>query len=86
MLYLSMRVKRLRGIYNWCPVLLPAFQMAFIMLTATSVALVIMNLWADDLLFPKAVAIAGAAICLLAGRAFMSYWYYKYPISAEMRK
>lgn len=86
MLYLSMRLQSLRSIYLRYPVLMPALQMGFIMTAVTNISLMIMNLWADNLVISKTVAITGAIFVILLGRVFISYWYYKYPVSLKMRR
>lgn len=85
-LYLSMRVNSLRWIYKRIPVLLPCLQMGFIALFSLQVGLELANLWADNEVYSKGVAAVLALIAFVAGRAFLSYWYYKYPISYKVHK
>ncbi|WLR43405.1 hypothetical protein LC087_04290 [Bacillus carboniphilus] len=85
-LYLSMRVSLFRKIYLKMPVLWPLSQMVFIMLVGLSFGLFFMNLWAENAIISKTIAISLTVISILLVRVFMSYWYKKYPISVKMFK
>lgn len=83
-LFLSMKYSSLKWIYKKFPVLLPFFQMCFISLFAMQVGLEFANLWADKLVYGKGIAIGLSVLSILIGRVFLSYWYYKYPISHKL--
>ncbi|MCA1054204.1 hypothetical protein LCM10_04330 [Rossellomorea aquimaris] len=83
-LFLSMKYHSLNWIYRKFPVLLPFFQMCFVSLIAMDLSLTFANLWADRMVIGKAVAIGLSLLTILLGRSFLSYWYYKYPISFKM--
>jgi hypothetical protein len=85
-LYLSMRVNSLKWIYRKFPVLLPFLQMCFISFFALQLGVEFANLWADDMMYPKGVAAFLVIIAFVLGRMFLSYWYYKYPISYKIHK
>jgi hypothetical protein len=85
-LYASMTIPGVRYIYEKVPILIPFFQMCFLMFAATGLGLFFLNGWADRLMFPKAVALFLTVATYLIVRLFMSYWYYKYPISFKVRK
>ncbi|MCQ6281303.1 hypothetical protein [Bacillus sp. EB600] len=85
-LFLSMKVNSLKWIYKKFPVLLPFLQMCFLSLFALQVGLEFANLWADNNFYPKSAAIVLAILSFAIGRLFMSYWYYKYPISYKIHK
>lgn len=86
MLFLSFKYSRLRWLYNKFPVLIPFFQMCFIMLVGIEIALFFANLWADSQLINKGLAITLSMISILLVRVYLSYWYYKYPISYKVHK
>jgi hypothetical protein len=83
-LFLSMKYHSLNWIYRKFPVLLPFFQMCFVSFIVMDLSLTFANLWADRLVIGKAVAIGLSVLTILLGRAFLSYWYFKYPISYKM--
>ncbi|MEI5905546.1 hypothetical protein WAK64_00515 [Bacillus spongiae] len=83
-LFLSMKYYSLNWIYRKFPVLLPFFQMCFVALIVIDLSLMFANLWADGMVIGKAVAIGLSVLTILLGRAFLSYWYFKYPISNKM--
>mgnify|MGYP003442520256 FL=1 len=85
-LFLSFNYSRLRWLYNKFPVLIPFFQMCFIMLVGIEIALFFANLWADSQLISKGLAITLSMISILLVRVYLSYWYYKYPISYKVHK
>lgn len=85
-LYLSMRIQSFRRIYQKIPVLWPLSQILFIGTTGLSFGLFFMNLWAENEVISKTVAIILTIISFLLARVFMSYWYRKYPISVKMFK
>lgn len=85
-LYLSMRIKAFRKIYDKIPVLWPLSQMLFITLAGLAFGLLFMNLWAENALIPKVIAVILAIISFLLVRTFMSYWFSKYPVSVKMYK
>ncbi|WP_102261186.1 hypothetical protein [Mesobacillus jeotgali] len=83
-LFLSMKYHSLSWIYRKFPVLLPFFQMCFVSFIVMDLSLTFANLWADRMIIGKTVAIGLSVLTILIGRAFLSYWYYKYPISYKM--
>ncbi|WP_079504955.1 hypothetical protein [Mesobacillus jeotgali] len=83
-LFLSMRYPSLNWLYRKFPVLLPFFQMCFVSFIVMDLSLAFANLWADRMIIGKTVAIGLSVLSILIGRAFLSYWYYKYPISYKM--
>ncbi len=85
-LYLSMRFESMNWLYRKFPVSLPLVQMCFISLLALEVSITCANLWADKMLYGKGIAIFLSVVFFLAGRAFLSYWYYKYPVSYQALK
>jgi hypothetical protein len=85
-LYASMAIPGFRYIYEKIPVLIPFFQMCFLMFTATGLGLFFLNGWADRLMFPKTVALFLTIATYALIRLYMSFWYYKYPISFKVRK
>lgn len=85
LIYFSLRVKVFRKIYHWFPFLLPVLQIAFIMTVSTDIGLMFMNLWADHGVISKGLAITGTILSVIAGRAYMSYWYYKYPVKFHIQ-
>ncbi|MEI5905867.1 hypothetical protein WAK64_02145 [Bacillus spongiae] len=86
-LFISMKSRELKlEIYGKIPVLLPFFQMCFVSLIVMELSLTFANLWADRMVIGKAVAIGLSVLTILLGRAFLSYWYYKYPISYKMMR
>jgi hypothetical protein len=85
-LFLSMKVDTLKWIYKKFPVLLPTVQMGFLMLFALQVGLEFSNLWADNNVYPREIALVLALLSFVVGRIFLSYWYYKYPISYKIHK
>ena len=86
MLFLSFKYSRLKWLYIKFPVLIPFFQMCLIMLAGIEMALLFANLWADNQTFHKGIAITLSIISIAAARAYLSYWYYKYPISYKVHK
>lgn len=85
-LYISVRIRLFRKIYEKIPVLWPLSQMLFIVTMGLSIGLFFMNLWAENEVISKSAAIALAIISFLVARVFMSYWYGKRPISVKMFK
>ncbi|MCM3584358.1 hypothetical protein M3182_01210 [Mesobacillus maritimus] len=85
-LWLSLRVPSFRKIYTRYPFLWPFSQMLFISLVGLAFGLFFMNLWAEDEILSKPFAILLAFISFFLVRAFMSYWFKKYPISIKMFK
>ncbi|MDQ6598113.1 hypothetical protein [Bacillus salipaludis] len=85
-LFLSMKVSSLKWIYKKFPVLLPFLQMGYLSFLALQIGLEFANLWADNNAYPKGVAIVLALLSFVVGRIFLSYWYYKYPISYKIHK
>jgi hypothetical protein len=83
-LFLSMKYSSLKWIYKKFPVLLPFLQMCFISLFAMEIGLQFANLWADKLVYGKGIAIGLSVLSIILGRMFLSYWYYKYPISHKV--
>ncbi|RAP74366.1 hypothetical protein [Paenibacillus montanisoli] len=83
-LYLSMRVSAFRKIYGKFPVLWPLSQMLFISLTGLAFGVFFMNLWAENEIISKPIAIIFMIVSLIVARLFMSYWYRKNPISTKM--
>lgn len=86
LLLLSYRVKRLGWLYRKVPVFLPFLQMCFIMLVGFEFALFFANLWADKGIFGKGCALTLSILSILLARAYLSYWYTKYPISYKVHK
>jgi hypothetical protein len=82
LLFLSMKYHS--WLYRKFPVLLPFFQMCFVSFIVMELSLTFANLWADKMMIGKTVAIVLSVLSILLGRAFLSYWYYKYPISYKM--
>ncbi|RHW42690.1 hypothetical protein D1B31_03625 [Neobacillus notoginsengisoli] len=85
-LFLSMQFEPLRWIYKKVPVLLPFLQMCFIMFLVLEIGVEFANLWADHGMIPRTAAIILSILTVVLGRAFLSYWYYKYPISFKVQK
>ncbi len=85
-LYLSVRVRVFKKIYEKIPVLWPLSQMLFITIIGLAFGLMFMNLWAENEVFSKTVAVALTVLSFLVARVFLSYWYKKYPISVKMFK
>ncbi|WP_114571936.1 hypothetical protein [Exiguobacterium flavidum] len=85
-LFLSMKYSSLNWIYRKFPVLLPFFQMCFLSFIIMQISLMFANLWADDMLIGKTVAMGLTILTIVIGRVFLSYWYYKYPISYKMMR
>ncbi|WP_368504367.1 hypothetical protein AB3N04_01380 [Alkalihalophilus sp. As8PL] len=85
-LYLSARIKTFKKIYHKIPVLWPLCQMLFIGTTGFALGLFFMNLWAENEVISRPIAIVLAIISVLLTRLFLSYWYKKYPISVKMFK
>ena len=86
LLFLSFRYTRLAWLYQKFPVLIPFLQMCFVMLVGIEVALFFANLWADTQIISKGVAVTLSVISIILVRAYLSYWYYKYPISYKVHK
>lgn len=85
-LFLSMKIPSIKWIYKKFPVLLPFLQMCYLTLFALQVGLEFANLWADNNVYPKMVALVLTILSFVVGRIFLSYWYYKYPISYKIHK
>ncbi|MDR6121319.1 hypothetical protein QFZ87_000916 [Bacillus sp. SLBN-46] len=85
-LFISMRVNSLKWIYRKFPVLLPFLQMCFITFFALQLGVEFANLWADKMMYSKGIAAFLAIFTFVLGRLFLSYWYYKYPISYKIYK
>ncbi|MBM4764860.1 hypothetical protein [Bacillus sp. B15-48] len=85
-MYLSVRIQSFRKIYERYPVLWPLSQMIFISLVGLAFGMFFMNLWAENEVISKPVAIILTMISFVLARVFMSYWYEKYPISTKMFK
>ncbi|MEO3945796.1 hypothetical protein [Gorillibacterium sp. CAU 1737] len=85
-LFMTVRWNRMRVLYEKVPVLLPTLQIAYVMLVVTNVGEVVLRAWADEEALPKSVAILLAVLLLVLGRAYLSYWYAKYPISSKVRR
>jgi len=85
-LFLSFRYSRLAWLYHKFPVLIPFFQMCFVMLVGIEIALFFANLWADTQMISKGVAVTLSVISIIVVRTYLSYWYYKYPISYKVHK
>ena len=85
-LFLSMKVPSIKWIYKKFPVLLPFLQMGYLALFALQVGLEFANLWADNNVYSKTVGLVLAILSFVVGRIFLSYWYYKYPISYKIHK
>lgn len=86
MLFLSFKYSRLTWLYRKFPVLIPFLQMCLVMLAGIELALFCANLWADNQTFSKGIAITLSVISIAGARAYLSYWYYKYPISYKVHK
>ena len=86
LLFLSFRYSRLAWLYHKYPVLIPFFQMCFVMLVGIEIALFFANLWADTQIISRGVAVTLSVISIILVRAYLSYWYYKYPISYKVHK
>lgn len=85
-LYLSVRIQLFRKLYQKIPVLWPLTQMLFIVTIGLAVGLFFMNMWAENEVISRGMAIILSVISFLLARAFMAYWYWKYPISVKMFK
>ncbi|OLO37924.1 hypothetical protein BTR23_13395 [Alkalihalophilus pseudofirmus] len=85
-LYLSVRVRSFRKIYEFIPVLWPLSTMLFITTMGLAFGLLFMNLWAENEVISKGIAIFLSIFSFILVRMFMSYWYKKYPISVKMFK
>ena len=85
-LFLSYKYQRLGWLYRKIPVFLPFLQMCFVMLVGLELALFFANLWADQQMFNKGVAITLSIISIVLARVYLSYWYAKYPISYKVHK
>lgn len=86
LLFLSFRYSRLAWLYRRYPVLIPFLQMCFVMLFGIELALFFANLWADTQIISKGVAITLSVFSIVLVRVYLSYWYYKYPISYKVHK
>jgi hypothetical protein len=86
LLFLSYRYPRLGWLYRKFPVLIPLLQMFFITLAGIELAIFFANLWADNLLYSKGVAIFLSIVSVMIVRFYLSYWYSKYPISYKVHK
>lgn len=86
LLFLSFKYRRLEWLYRKFPVLIPFLQMCFIMLVGIEVALFFANLWADSQIISKGLSITLSIISIVLARVYLSYWYYKYPISYKVHK
>lgn len=86
LLFLSYRYPRLGWLYKKFPVMIPFLQMCFITLLGIEFAILFANLWADKEMYSEAVAIFLSVISILVVRAYLSYWYRKYPISNKLHK
>ncbi|MGM9926534.1 MAG: hypothetical protein ACI35P_01160 [Bacillus sp. (in: firmicutes)] len=86
LLFLSFKYSRLEWLYRKFPVLIPFLQMCLVMLVGIEMALLCANLWADNQTFNKGIAITLSIISIVVARAYLSYWYYKYPISYKVHK
>ncbi|MEK3916340.1 hypothetical protein [Paenibacillus sp. FSL H7-0331] len=84
--YASMVIPKIRTIYDGLPVLIPFFQMCFLMLIASVFGLEFLNSWADNQMLSKAGAVLSAIITYVLIRLLMSYWYYKFPISSMITR
>ena len=86
LLLLSFKHSRLKWLYRKYPVLIPFLQMCMIMLVGIEFALFFANLWADNQTLSKSIAIILSIISIAGARVYLSYWYYKYPISYKVHK
>jgi hypothetical protein len=86
LLFLSYRFPRLGWLNRRFPVLIPLLQMFFITLIGIEMAIFFANLWADQLLYGKGMAIVLSILCMVIVRFYLSYWYSKYPISYKVHK
>lgn len=83
-IYLAIRFQSLGHIFRKMPVLLPAAQMALVSAFTLDIGLRAMNLWADGGVISERLAVAAVVASFLVGRAFLSYWYFKHPISSKL--
>jgi hypothetical protein len=65
---------------------MPLLQMFFITLVGIEVAIFFANLWADKLLISEGFAILLTVLSIVIVRLYLSYWYWKYPISYKVHK
>ena len=86
LLLLSYRIHRLGWLYRKLPVTMPLLQMCFISLVGVEIGISFANLWADQQLISKGIAILLSIISFVMARLYLSYWYYKYPISYKVHK
>ncbi|MGE7664599.1 hypothetical protein ACQKMN_02675 [Ureibacillus composti] len=86
LLFLSYKIPRLGWLYRKLPVFMPFLQICFITLIGIELGIFFANMWADKQLFSKGVAILLTIISIVVLRLYLSYWYYKYPISYKVHK
>lgn len=86
LLVLSYRYQRLGWLYRKFPFMMPLLQMFFITLVGIEVAIFFANLWADKLLISEGFAMLLTVLSIVIVRLYLSYWYWKYPISYKVQK
>lgn len=86
LLVLSYRIPRLGWLYRKLPVTMPLLQICFITLAGVEIGIFFANLWADQQQISKGLAIVLSILSFVLTRLYLSYWYYKYPISYKVHK
>ncbi|KAA9001004.1 hypothetical protein F4V43_14255 [Paenibacillus spiritus] len=82
-LFLALRNPFLGRLYRRIPVLLPAMQMAFYTSVGLSLAIALLNGWADDGSYSKSLAAGLAAGAFVAVRLLMSLLFWKNPVMPQ---